>query len=209
MHRLLWSIVMFVALVVCGCNSSEQPTSQTAPLEKKSTAVESTAKEMSKETATAPASEPSEQDKQNVNEGAGQTTEPSGSVPAGPATPATSTAGQDVKNVGTIASDTAKQADTLASGASTPEVVQKTATGAAQKTVIEAEIPDVIVLKASNGDVTFPHRVHAQTHECQTCHGDGTPSAFGINKDIAHKLCKDCHKTVGAGPTACNGCHKK
>ena len=97
--------------------------------------------------------------------------------------------------------EAAEQSATAAAAASTAEV--------AKETIKDAAIPEEIVLKASNGNVTFPHRMHAETHECQTCHGDGTPSAFDINKDIAHKLCRDCHKTVGAGPTNCNGCHKK
>jgi predicted CXXCH cytochrome family protein len=45
--------------------------------------------------------------------------------------------------------------------------------------------------------------------ECKTCHGEGTPAKIELEKDAAHALCKDCHKTKGAGPTKCGDCHKK
>jgi predicted CXXCH cytochrome family protein len=70
-------------------------------------------------------------------------------------------------------------------------------------------VPDELVLEASYGNITFPHGMHAEANACQTCHGDAEPAAFGINKEIGHRLCKGCHKEQGAGPTRCGGCHVK
>lgn len=68
---------------------------------------------------------------------------------------------------------------------------------------------DTVVLPAKNGDVTFSHKTHSETMECKVCHGEGTPAKITLTKDAAHALCKDCHKTKGAGPTKCGDCHKK
>jgi len=79
--------------------------------------------------------------------------------------------------------------------------------------------PAEIKLPASMGTVTFPHKAHqdkigdcAKCHHkgveagaCSSCH-DGTKAPKF--KDVAHKLCKDCHKEQG-GPTNCKDCHKK
>lgn len=83
--------------------------------------------------------------------------------------------------------------------------------------------PDSVTLQSKKGNVTFNHKKHVDSkiecktchHKmaekpddmgCNTCHGkDGAPSM----KDAAHKNCKDCHKTKGAGPTKCDECHKK
>jgi len=192
---------MITTLSFLGCNSSEQPGSQTAPAEKKTSVVEQpSSTEASKETApaVAPASESAEQAKESAE----QTSAMAGSVAVEQAKESAKEGTEQTSAMaGSVAAEPAKPAEPAAAAASSPAVVQEAVT--------EAAIPEVLVLKASNGNVTFPHRMHAETHECQTCHGDGTPAAFGITKDIAHKLCKDCHKAVGAGPTACNGCHKK
>ena len=64
------------------------------------------------------------------------------------------------------------------------------------------------ILKAYNGDVDFNHSKHMEMFECKNCH-EGPPRAFGINKEIAHRLCLGCHKKEGAGPTRhCSECHK-
>ncbi len=73
----------------------------------------------------------------------------------------------------------------------------------------QAVSPETIILEASYGNITFPHAVHSAAFACNTCHGEGTPGLFGLDKEKAHVLCKDCHKQQGGGPTACNGCHKK
>jgi hypothetical protein len=63
------------------------------------------------------------------------------------------------------------------------------------------------ILKAYNGDVDFDHSKHMGMFECKSCH-DGPPKPFGINKEIAHKLCIGCHKKEGAGPVRhCSECH--
>lgn len=85
-------------------------------------------------------------------------------------------------------------------------------TGAAGKVVDAAKkavIPETIVLKASYGNIIFPHVKHAGSFKCATCHGEGTPGLFELNKAIGHDLCKGCHKEKGIGPTDCKGCHKK
>ena len=71
------------------------------------------------------------------------------------------------------------------------------------------DIPETIVLKAKNGNVTFPHQAHAKTMDCATCH-QGTPGPIAdFGKDKAHALCTGCHKEKNAGPTKCSECHKK
>jgi hypothetical protein len=68
---------------------------------------------------------------------------------------------------------------------------------------------DTVTLKAKNGDVTFNHKVHGEKLGCVACHGEGTPVKLELDKDKAHGLCLDCHKTKAAGPTKCGECHKK
>jgi predicted CXXCH cytochrome family protein len=65
-----------------------------------------------------------------------------------------------------------------------------------------------ISLPAKNGNVAFKHDTHAK-QDCKTCHGDAAPAKLGLDKDKAHKLCKDCHAEKKAGPTKCGECHKK
>ncbi len=75
--------------------------------------------------------------------------------------------------------------------------------------VIAAAGPDTVTLKAKNGDVTFSHKAHAGMMECSACH-EGTPGKMTpMGRDAGHKLCLDCHKAKGAGPTKCGECHKK
>jgi predicted CXXCH cytochrome family protein len=70
------------------------------------------------------------------------------------------------------------------------------------------DVPEPLVLKAKNGDVSFSHQKH-KTIDCGTCH-QGEPGKipdFGQQK--AHALCIGCHKERNAGPTKCGECHKK
>jgi predicted CXXCH cytochrome family protein len=75
----------------------------------------------------------------------------------------------------------------------------------------------------------FPHRQHQEAYSCTVCHhakdeimviekcaGCHTPDISNpeVNsyKKAAHKLCKDCHKTVNSeegkdAPIKCSGCH--
>lgn len=69
---------------------------------------------------------------------------------------------------------------------------------------------DSIVLKAKMGDVTFPHKMHQQSlKNCKLCHEKAPGKIEGFGKDVAHKLCIDCHKAKKAGPVSCKACHKK
>ncbi len=69
---------------------------------------------------------------------------------------------------------------------------------------------DTITFPAKMGAVTFPHKMHQQTvKNCKTCHATKPGKIEGFGKDAAHKLCIDCHKSKGKGPTTCKACHKK
>lgn len=66
-----------------------------------------------------------------------------------------------------------------------------------------------VKLKAKTGDVTFNHKSHA-TLDCTKCHADAKGGKIeGLNKEKAHGLCVECHKTGAKGPTKCAECHKK
>lgn len=69
--------------------------------------------------------------------------------------------------------------------------------------------PKIVVYKASNGQVTFNHQVHANSLICSSCHTTDPPVKIALDKDKAHQMCKGCHQERSAGPTQCNGCHKK
>lgn len=75
--------------------------------------------------------------------------------------------------------------------------------------VSAAMAADTVVLKAKNGDVTFNHKAHGAAVECKVCHGEGKPGKLTLDKDKAHKLCKECHVGKKKGPTGCKDCHKK
>lgn len=65
-----------------------------------------------------------------------------------------------------------------------------------------------VVLEAKQGKVTFNHASHAAV-KCDHCH-KGTPGKIGkMEKDVAHKLCQECHKAEKKGPQKCVDCHKK
>jgi type 1 fimbria pilin len=68
----------------------------------------------------------------------------------------------------------------------------------------------VVVLPAKNGNVTFPHKKHADVMACTTCHEtDKGGKIAALGKDWAHKTCKGCHADKKMGPTKCNECHVK
>jgi uncharacterized phage infection (PIP) family protein YhgE len=104
---------------------------------------------------------------------------------------------------------TKEAADTAAEKAQSAAVATTTAADKAVDAAKQAVSPETIVLEASYGNVTFPHALHQDSYECSICHGEGTPGLFGLDKDKAHALCRDCHKQEGAGPTGCKDCHKK
>jgi hypothetical protein len=71
---------------------------------------------------------------------------------------------------------------------------------------------DVMTFPATMGNVTFPHKMHQEMlKNCKVCHANKPGKIEGFDKDVAHKLCIDCHKTMsnGMGPTTCKACHKK
>lgn len=96
--------------------------------------------------------------------------------------------------------------------------------------LLAADAPESIKLTAKNGDVTFPHKAHAETLKiaCTSCHhglkeGE-TPakcgSCHGVDanapkvQDAFHKTCQGCHKDENAknakkAPVKCTECHKK
>ncbi len=94
--------------------------------------------------------------------------------------------------------------------------------------VAYAAAPDSIVLKASNGDVTFNHKKHSTIpnvacknchhtmtgatvdKKCSECHKAAAEGKTPSMKDASHKTCKDCHKKMGKGPAVkCTDCHVK
>lgn len=79
----------------------------------------------------------------------------------------------------------------------------------ASTTALAVDAPGTVTLQAKNGNVTFDHKAHSSKMECSVCHGAAAPAKITLDKDSAHKLCKDCHTTKGAGPTKCGECHKK
>jgi len=99
----------------------------------------------------------------------------------------------------------------------TAPIVEQTAAVVAETKELAAPVvtaskelgPEEITLSASYGNISFPHSMHAESYACTTCHGTETPAAFGLTKEVAHPLCKDCHKAEGAGPTGCRDCHVK
>ncbi len=81
------------------------------------------------------------------------------------------------------------------------------------------DLPGVIEFQARMGQVTFPHDLHHQQYDCQTCHHtDGYQSCGQCHgaradapkrKDAFHALCKDCHSKEARGPAKCKECHVK
>jgi predicted CXXCH cytochrome family protein len=70
------------------------------------------------------------------------------------------------------------------------------------------DVPEPLVLKAKNGDVSFSHQKH-KAIDCATCHQAKPGKIADFGKDKAHALCIGCHKERNAGPTKCGECHKK
>ena len=101
------------------------------------------------------------------------------------------------------------------------------------------QAPATVEIKAAaakKGPVTFPHKKHADTIACDTCHHTDkglTASAttevkpcstchlkpteanvpsmaeMSMAKNPFHKVCIDCHKKEAKGPTKCDDCHAK
>ena len=206
MKKLLTVSIIVLAFVLTGCGPSEEKaTTQEKP--DKETVTEQVAETTQqaagevKETAQAVADKAAEVEKKaepaikeaaaDAKEMAGQTTEAAKEMAA------------DAKQATQAAADTVEEKATSAAAATTM------AADKAVESAKQAISPEMVVLEASYGNITFPHKVHAEAYDCTTCHGDGTPAAFDLDKETAHALCRDCHKQEGAGPTDCRGCHKK
>jgi hypothetical protein len=70
--------------------------------------------------------------------------------------------------------------------------------------------PESIVLPASIGTVTFPHKMHQEMlKDCKKCHEKGPGKIADLGKEWAHKTCKGCHTEMKKGPVGCKDCHKK
>jgi hypothetical protein len=64
-----------------------------------------------------------------------------------------------------------------------------------------------------------PYSEGMKIEKCESCHNkaavaSGMPKELETFKKAAHARCKTCHKTrkaegKNAGPTKCNGCHRK
>jgi predicted CXXCH cytochrome family protein len=197
MRMFLWLIVMISGLVLFGCDSTEQPKQQTETITTQSAKVAEIPKSETTPSA-APVTESAPPIADLVPAKAEQTTKIAETTMVEAAKPATTEVTQAVTVVKATADTTKEQVGAAA-----------VATEVAVKTPTKAAVTREIVLQASYGNITFPHGMHAEAYECSICHGEATPAAFGITKEIAHKLCKDCHKELGSGPTACTGCHKK
>lgn len=124
-------------------------------------------------------------------------------------------AAEEAKETATAAVDETREAvetaveETGQKAREVAEASKETMTEAAEAVSAAATPPESLVFEASYGNITFPHGMHAESYDCATCHGDGTPEAFGLDKDKAHELCKGCHEDEGAGPTSCRDCHEK
>jgi len=70
---------------------------------------------------------------------------------------------------------------------------------------------DVMTFPAPKmGNVQFNHKKHQETlKNCKLCHTKAPGKIEGFSKDVAHKMCIDCHKSKGKGPVSCKDCHKK
>ena len=77
-------------------------------------------------------------------------------------------------------------------------------------TAIAGEDLQQLIFTTKNGNVSFMHGDHQAAEKvCATCHPGGkTGKIPGFSKDVAHKLCIDCHTQKG-GPTKCAECHEK
>lgn len=187
MTRIMTVGAMFLALVLFGCDSSDETESARDTEER----IEEKTKPVTEEGA-----ETEEQREQALEEAAKETEE------------AAEAAADKTEEMMAEAEEETEEAVEATEEKAT-EVAEETteAAGKAAEEVEEAVSPETLVLEASFGDVTFPHAMHSNAYDCTTCHGEGEPGLFGLEKDEAHSLCKGCHEEEGAGPTGCKDCH--
>lgn len=197
MHRFLWLFFITMAMVLSGCESSEQTDAKTTPHQ-----VVKAEKPINGAPGQ-PVASPLDAAKKSAEKAEARTkkVDQEARAMAGETQQPAPTMAEPVVTAEKLASETEKAIETVTDPAG--KNTEKADTGT------QPASPEQIILEASNGNITFTHGAHAETVACSTCHGEGTPSAFGIDKDIAHKLCKDCHKDGGVGPTGCRECHIK
>jgi TolA-binding protein len=190
--RILCIATMSAALLLSGCESQEQPAAKTAPHQ-----VVKPEKPIKTEAPVKAAEAVKEEVVKTVEEAVKATEEK---------------AEETVKEATEMAEETVKEVEDKATMMEKKIVAAVPEMPAAPKTEdVAATVsgPDEVVFKASYGNVTLPHTMHAEAYDCSTCHGESTPGSVTLGKEAAHKLCKGCHKDEGAGPTSCKGCHKK
>lgn len=198
MRNSLWFIVLATGLILFGCDSSEQPKAAASQQPAK-------AEEMAKVEdvkVSAPVVEDTKVVIEKVDKEVDQTTKRTETTTDEAGKTTSATIDETVKVTENTVAKEEKQ--TVAEVAAVKSAVTEPVATAKQAT-----IPHEIVLVASKGNVTLPHSMHADAFECSICHGDGTPATFDLTKEVAHKVCKGCHKDEGVGPTGCSGCHKK
>ncbi|UCG38948.1 MAG: cytochrome c3 family protein [bacterium] len=98
------------------------------------------------------------------------------------------------------------------------------ATAFAATLAVAADPPAQIMIdkgKDTKSGVNFDHAKHSGTIDCFKCHHGakakeeikscfdchGKDASAPTVKDAFHKLCRDCHKEQGQGPTKCKECH--
>lgn len=136
-----------------------------------------------------------------------QQNEPTAMVPEpGQQDPATTPA-PPAETVAVVPHKTESTPEPAPAPAVEPPAPQKTAEPAKAMSAMEG--PEIIVIDNEKGPVTLPHKKHGETLGCATCHAEAAPGPLELGKDAAHKLCKECHKEKGAGPTGCSECHGK
>jgi len=224
MSRILTLGFMLLALVVFGCGQSEE-TKQEAKetVAEKMTKTAETAAGHVKDAAETVAEKAAEAEKQaepavkeaveatkEMTSEAAEKTEVMASGAAEKTEEMASQATEETKQMMAEAKEaTGEAADMVADKTTAAAAATTMAAGEAVEAAQQAVSPETIVLEASYGNITFPHKMHSDTYDCTTCHGDATPARFGLDKEKAHALCKECHKKEGAGPTSCKDCHKK
>ncbi len=115
------------------------------------------------------------------------------------------------KSVGVVKEQTAAATEQAkAAVTATAGNVKETAAAAVKPEASGAKMPTVVTYTASMGTVTFDHGSHAGRLACSKCHSTEPPATIVIDKEVAHALCRNCHKAEGGkAPTVCAGCHVK
>ncbi len=179
-------MALLAAFIVTAC--SKEQSAETKPLEPASTTVSATAS-----AAVGAAMQAGEAVKQKVEEtAAAAKTEVKKSVEVVKEQTATAT-----EHVKAVVTETAGK-------------VKEKAAAAVKPAASVAKTPKVVTYPASMGTVTFDHGSHAARLACSKCHSTEPPATIVIDKEVAHALCRACHKAEGGkAPTVCAGCHVK